>query len=135
MKNRSICRSFLAVLLITAILLLTACSALSKAEEQVEEMLAAIAADDLDEAYSLMHQDLSMNQEEFSAAFAGLVSLVDGRTLESYRIQSVSVNQSGSTRTEEAIYVITLEDGAKYEVSYTFCSDQYGTGFTEFSIT
>ncbi len=131
-------RKCLLLLLLAATLLLTACTALAEAEPQVEAMLTAIEENDAAAALALLHPSIvpqdSTEKEDFSRKIALWYELFGGEKWEKYAYNNVSVHKSGSSRTEEAGCYVTLKDGTKLVLEYTYFENAAGEGFLAFSL-
>lgn len=121
------------ILLIVAVLL-TGCAEMAQAEEQVEQLLNAISDESEEAAKALIYPDELTDEEVFSAKFLLWCKKLDGRKFKSYFINSVKLRVNDGVRTEEGEYWVTLEDGEKLTVSYTYVTDGENKGFTDFSV-
>lgn len=102
---------------------------------KVEEMMTALAGDDMDTALSLMHPEVAGNSE---AAIAQMRDYLAGRKMSELNQMGVSVNTStgtsGQTRREEATFQVIFEDETEVYLSAAYYSDNSGEGFASFQL-
>ena len=122
-------------LILAISLLLTGCSYLAEAEPQVEAMLDAIANEDVDAAIELMHPNSRYDKDVFSEQFTAWCDVIQGRKCLEYSFTGISVQTNSSRRTETASCKLTLEDGTKIILEYTYVEYPTVAGFSSFFVT
>lgn len=107
----------------------------AEATPKVEEMMVAIAEDNMSDAKALLHPQIADDSDD---ALNRLVEFIDGRKTESIEVTSISINTSagtgGKSRQEQVSYDVELDDGEVITVSVVYLSDNQGDGFTSFQV-
>ncbi len=106
-------------------------SMVSKAEsgEKVEEMISALEENRVADAKALMHPDAADVSDD---AIAQMVKFLDGRKIGEMEITGIKLNSSTGGKTEELVYLATLDDGNTFFVSTEYVSNDDGVGFIVF---
>jgi hypothetical protein len=101
----------------------------------VEEMLSALAENDMSAAEALLHPQIA---DDSGDMLERLADYIDGRKAESVEVTSVSINTftgtGGKSRQEEISYEVKLDDGDSVFLNVVYLSDNQGEGFSVFQI-
>lgn len=112
-----------------------ALSGKAESTPKVEEMLLALAENDMSAAESLLHPQIA---DDSGDMLERLAEYIDGRKAESVEVTSVGINTStgtgGKSRQEEISYEVKLDDGDSVSLNVVYLSDNQGEGFTVFQI-
>jgi len=102
---------------------------------QVEKMLDALIAEDMDTAMQLVHSDRKADAEVMLTQAA---DYLDGRRVEKLEQTSLSVKNtastSGNTRQENGILYVTMEDGETFHLSVCYVAQDNAEGFYTFQL-
>lgn len=125
------------VLLLACVLVfgLTGCS--SQAKPYVEDMMDALADNDVEDAIALMHPDAIEEFDDLEEDVEALCALVDGRDVEEYKQKSINksskANVGGESYKEETgVVELTMDDGSVFTAEYTYWSSSNGSGLMGF---
>ena len=112
-----------------------ALSGKAESTPKVEEMLSALAENDMSAAESLLHPQIA---DDSGDMLERLAEYIDGRKAESVEVTSVGINTStgtgGKSRQEEISCEVKLDDGDSVALNVVYLSDNQGEGFTVFQI-
>ncbi len=112
-----------------------ALSGKAESTPKVEEMLSALAENDMSAAEALLHPQIADDSDDM---LERLADYIDGRKAESVEVTSVSINTStgtgGKSRQEEISCEVKLDDGDSVALNVVYLSDNQGEGFTVFQI-
>lgn len=101
-------------------------------EVYTKEALSAMAAEDFEAAAALMHP--SKSQSDAKTRMQGLSQYVKGRQVA--KLEKVLLESGGIVQLKEGEdrgqFHVELDDGAAFEVHYTFMENDEGVGFTNF---
>ena len=138
----------LILVLTTAICCLSSCEFLEKilgsmekkaeAPAKIDEMMTAIAENNVAAAIALLHPDVAQGAE---SGFERLCEYVDGRTVTEKKLQGISIDtrtefgSSVTEREEQLTYKLTMNDGEVIELSVVYVSNEDGSGFYSFQIS
>ncbi len=107
----------------------------AQATQKVEEMLAILAENRIEDAMDYMHPQVSETSEE------GIVQVSDylsGRKAESVELKNINITNStgtaGKVRQEEVIYQVVLDDEEVIYLNVCYFSDNDGEGFSSFQV-
>ena len=120
------------VCLLILCILLSACSAMAKADPQVREMLAAVSTGGQRETYALLHPDCEITEAEFLANFSQINHILGEAEIEKLFYQSISVQKNADGRTEEGVCRAKLDNGEWITVEYCYADNTQGKGFLSF---
>ncbi len=124
--------------LILALALLSGCSMKMEAKPMIDDMLEALAGEDIQAALALLHPSLH-DQENIEASVQRLAEYLGGRVATKKRTESFQINKgtgsNGKFRTETGVVVLTLDDESTATLEFVYLSDSEGEGFTGFHIT
>ena len=105
------------------------------ATPKVEEMITALAENNLSDAKDLMHPQVAEDSDE---DIARLSEYIDGRDAESIEVTGISINTTtgtgGKVREEQVSYEVTLTDGEVVSLNVVYLSNNEGEGFSVFQI-
>ena len=106
----------------------------AESPDKVDEMMAALADDRIDDAKALMHPDVT--EDVIGDSLEALATYLDGRIMLSKQVTSLSVKKnrkkSSKVLEEHISYDITLSDESVITVETIYISDENGAGFTTF---
>ena len=112
-----------------------ALSGKAESTPKVEEMLLALAENDMSAAESLLHPQIAGDSGDM---LERLADYIDGRKAESVEVTSVGINTStgtgGKSRQEEISCEVKLDDGDSVALNVVYLSDNQGEGFSVFQI-
>ena len=112
-----------------------ALSGKAESTPKVEEMLSALAENDMSAAEALLHPQIADDSDDM---LERLADYIDGCKAESVEVTSVSINTStgtgGKSRQEEISCEVKLDDGASVSLNVVYLSDSQGEGFSVFQI-
>ena len=102
---------------------------------QVEKMLDALSAGEMDTAMELVHPDRTAEAEALLTQFA---NYLDGRKAEKLEQTSMSVKNTastfGNTRQENGTLQVTMEDGETFYLSVCYVIQDDAEGFYTFQL-
>ena len=108
----------------------------AESPDKVDEMMAALADDQIDDAKVLMHPDVT--EDVLGDSLEAMATYLDGRIMLSKQVTSLSVKKnhknSQKVREESISYNITLSDETVITVETIYISDENGAGFTTFRL-
>lgn len=142
MKKIVACTCFLLIVVIC----LTGCNIFSDMLDSIKnpesmpktkEMVSALSEQRMDDAKALMHPDA---EEVSSYYLSQMSSLLNGRKPTTLDRLNININTSPSfdgskTVTEEATYIVNLDDGNSVVAQVIFISDDKGSGFASFVLS
>ena len=112
-----------------------ALSGKAESTPKVEEMLSALAENDMSAAEALLHPQIADDSDDM---LERLADYIDGRKAESVEVTSVGINTftdtGGKSRQEEISCEVKLDDGASVSLNVVYLSDSQGEGFSVFQI-
>ena len=112
-----------------------ALSGKAESTPKVEEMLSALAENDISAAESLLHPQIA---DDSGDMLERLADYIDGRKAESVEVTSIGINTftgtGGKSRQEEISYEVKLDDGDSVSLNVVYLSDNQGESFTVFQI-
>lgn len=112
-----------------------ALSGKAESTPKVEEMLSALAENDMSAAESLLHPQIA---DDSGDMLERLADYIDGRKAESVEVTSIGINTftgtGGKSRQEEISYEVKLDDGDSVSLNVVYLSDNQGEGFSVFQI-
>ncbi|MBQ7345764.1 MAG: hypothetical protein IJW45_06855 [Oscillospiraceae bacterium] len=129
----------LCLLLITSVL--AGCAAADftpVAEPFVEEMMDALASEDLEAAMALMHPVAEEQLGDMTSSFQAMAEYVDGRLVTGMERESVYIHNSIGTntaKTEDGSFRVTMDDGSVLVVEYCYLENGDGSGFSKFQLS
>ena len=107
----------------------------AEATPKVEEMMAALADDNISDAKALLHPQVAETSDN---AIAQMSAYLAGRKVSAIELRSININSStgtaGNTRQERVGYQVTLTDGAVIFLNAVYLSNNQGTGFVSFQV-
>jgi hypothetical protein len=107
---------------------------MSEASPKVNEMINALAEDNVSDAVALMHPDA----ENVDAAIAQMSNYLSGRKAQSISIDGININTStgtgGEKREEQLTCKVTLTDGVVVYLNAVYLKDKSGEGFITFQL-
>ena len=107
----------------------------AEATPKAEEMMAALASENMADAKALLHPQVAETSEN---ALAQMSAYLSGRTASAMERRSITVNTStgtsGNSRQERVAYHVTLSDGAEIFLNVVYLSNSQGTGFVSFQV-
>ncbi|MBQ6947378.1 MAG: hypothetical protein IJN42_04945 [Clostridia bacterium] len=107
----------------------------AEATQKVEQMMFALAENNLTSAAKLMHPQ---SAEKAGAGLVQMSGFLSGRKTTSIELKNINVNTStgtsGKVRQEQVDYAATLEDGTVVYLSAYYRSDKKGVGFLSFQL-
>lgn len=105
----------------------------AEATPKVEEMMAALADDNISDAKALLHPQVAETSDN---AIAQMNAYLAGRKASAIELISITVNIStgtaGKARQERVAYQVTLTDGSVFFLNVVYLSNNQGTGFASF---
>ena len=133
------------IVTLTVICCLTACNFTSnmsgmvageaQATPKIEDMLAAMAENRLEDAKALMHPTAA---DQSSDPIAQMSDYLSGRKVADMQLTNISVNvstgMSGKSRLENVSFQVNLDDGTTIHLAAAYLSDNNGDGFTSFQL-
>ena len=112
-----------------------------EAKPQLEQMLNALAAKDMDAALALMHPsvvDNAQKKENVKAMLQQMMNFVDGRTFQALSQQSLNVKNSvgtaGSVKQETATFRVTFGTAEVCYLTVTSVTQAGKTGFVSYQL-
>ena len=107
----------------------------AEATPKVEEMMAALADNNISDAKALLHPLVAETSDN---AIAQMSAYLAGRKASAIELTSININSStgtaGKTRQEQVGYRVTLNDDAVIYINAVYLSNNQGTGFASFQI-
>jgi hypothetical protein len=107
---------------------------MSEASPKVEEMVNALANNNISDAEALMHPDA----ENVDVAIVQMSNYLSGREAQSVDIEEINVKTStgtaGEKREEQLTCKVTLEDGDIVYLNVIYLKDKDGEGFIKFQL-
>ena len=106
-----------------------------QATSKVEDMMAAMAENRLEDAEALMHKSVANNSSNSIAQMSAFLACRKVAKMEQKGINVItSTGTSDKVRQEQASFQVELEDGTTIYLSATYLSNQAGEGFISFQI-
>ena len=107
---------------------------MSEASPKVEEMVNALANNNISDAEALMHPDA----ENVDVAIVQMSNYLSGREAQSVDVEGINVKTStgtaGEKREEQLTCKVTLEDGDIVYLNVIYLKDKDGEGFIKFQL-
>ena len=107
----------------------------AEATPKVEEMMAALAADNTSDAKALLHPQVAETSDN---AITQMSAYLAGRKASAIELKSININTStgtaGKIRQERVAYQVTLTDGSVIFLNVVYLSNNQGTGFASFQV-
>ena len=107
----------------------------AEATPKVEEMMAALADDNISNAKALLHPQVAETSDN---AITQMSDYLAGRKTSDIELISINISTSagtaGNTRQERVGYRVTLSDGSVVFLNAVYLSNNQGTGFASFQV-
>lgn len=135
---RPLRKSFIVIVLLTVMLLTTACIPTDEAKTQVSELLSCLGDGDYEKATSYMHPDFAIASELMQSTAEEYLKL--GADL-SLGIEKISYNSIESSYYDSSVDGkrlilggrVTLKDGTRFDITFEFIDNDGGYGISQFS--